>query len=108
MEAPTLLGLLERANLNPLIEDDGNRPSFQKLFGFLGQQTMDKVQKYSSSKNEMRVNLNIGCDDKTVEEVEKTKFLGLQVDSNSHWKKRIQYIVPKLNSACFAVRTYHS
>jgi hypothetical protein len=29
-------------------------------------------------------NLNIRYDDKTIEEVETTKFLGLQVDSNLH------------------------
>jgi hypothetical protein len=31
-------------------------------------------------------NLNIRYDDKTIEEVQTTKFLGLQVDSNLHWK----------------------
>jgi hypothetical protein len=48
-------------------------------------------------------NLNIGYDNKTTEEVLKTKFLGLQTD-NLHWKKHIEYIIPKLSSACFAMR----
>jgi hypothetical protein len=45
---------------------------------------------------------------KTTEEVETTKFLGLQVDNNLNWKTHIQYIIPKLSSACFAMRTIGS
>jgi hypothetical protein len=30
---------------------------------------------------------------------------GLQVDNNLNWKKHIQYIISKLSSACFAMRT---
>jgi hypothetical protein len=53
-------------------------------------------------------NLSIGYVDKTIEEVETTKFLGLQVDSNLNWKTHIQYITPKLSSAYFAMRTITS
>jgi hypothetical protein len=49
-------------------------------------------------------NLNIDYDDKSIEEMEATKFLGLQIDNNLHWKTHIQYIMPKLSSACFAMR----
>jgi hypothetical protein len=55
--------------------------------------------------NKNCVNLSIGYVDKTIEEVEKPKFLGLQVDNNLIWKTHIQYIIPKLSSACFAMRT---
>jgi hypothetical protein len=58
--------------------------------------------------NKTCVNLNMGFDDKTIEEVETTKFLGLQIDSNLNWKTHIQYIIPKLSSACFAMRTVTS
>jgi hypothetical protein len=51
------------------------------------------------------INLNIGYDNKTIEEVGITKFLCLQIDNNLHWKKNIGYIIPKLSSACFAMRT---
>jgi hypothetical protein len=51
------------------------------------------------------VNLSIGYIDKIIEEVETTKFLGLQVDNNLNWKIHIQYIIPKLSSARFAMRT---
>jgi hypothetical protein len=50
-------------------------------------------------------NLNTGYDDKPTEEVDTTKFLGLQIDSNLNWKAHIQYNMPKLCSACFAMRT---
>jgi hypothetical protein len=45
----------------------------------------------------------MGFDDKTIEEVETTKFIGLQIDSNLNWKTHIQYIIPKLSSAYFAM-----
>jgi hypothetical protein len=50
----------------------------------------------------------MGYDDKTIEEVETTKFLGVEIDNNFNWKIHIQYIDPKLNSACFAMRTVTS
>jgi hypothetical protein len=53
-------------------------------------------------------NLSRGYVDKTTEEVETTKFLGLRVDNNLNWKTHIQYIIPKLSSARFAVRTITS
>jgi hypothetical protein len=49
----------------------------------------------------------MGFDDKTIE-VETTKFLGLLIDSNLNWKTHIQYIIPILSSACFAMRTVTS
>jgi hypothetical protein len=50
----------------------------------------------------------MGSDDNTIEEVETTKFLGLQIDSNFNWKTHIQYIIPKLSSAFSAMRTVTS
>jgi hypothetical protein len=49
------------------------------------------------------VSESIGYVDKTIEEIETTKFLGLLVDSNLCWKTHIQYIIPKLSSVCFAM-----
>jgi hypothetical protein len=43
-------------------------------------------------------------DNKLIEEVEANKFLGLQTDNNLTWKKHTEYIIPKLSSACFAMR----
>jgi hypothetical protein len=47
--------------------------------------------------NKTGVNLNMGYDEKTIEEVETTKFLGLQVVSNLNWKTHIQNITVCLN-----------
>jgi hypothetical protein len=61
-------------------------------------------------KNNTCPSLNIGFDNKLIEEVEANKFLGLQIDNNLNWKKHIEYIIPKLSSACFAMedsRTTH-
>jgi hypothetical protein len=58
--------------------------------------------------NKNCVNLSIGYVDKTIKEAETTKFLGLQIDNNLNWKTHIQYIIPKLSSACFAMRTITS
>jgi hypothetical protein len=33
-----------------------------------------------------------------------TKFLGLTLDNTFAWKAHIDTVVPKLNSACFAIR----
>jgi hypothetical protein len=58
-----------------------------------------------TTNNKTSINLNIGYDNKTTEEVLTTKFLGLQIDNNLNWKKHIQYFFPKLISACFPMRT---
>jgi hypothetical protein len=55
--------------------------------------------------NKTCFNLNIGYGNQTIGEIETTKFLGLQSDSNLNWKTHIQYIIPELSSACFAMRT---
>jgi hypothetical protein len=57
-----------------------------------------------ATNNKTSINFNIACDNKTIE-VLTTKFLGLQIDNNLNWKKHIEYIIPKLSSASFAMRT---
>jgi hypothetical protein len=42
--------------------------------------------------------------DKLIQEEINTKFLGLEIDKHMNWKTHIQLILPKLNSACYAVR----
>jgi hypothetical protein len=48
-------------------------------------------------------NWNIDYDDKRIEEVGTAKFLSLQIGNKLNWKKHIEYVIPKLNSACFAM-----
>jgi hypothetical protein len=58
--------------------------------------------------NKNCVNLSIAYEDKTIEEVETATFLGIQIDNNLNWKTHIQYIIPELSSACFAIITVTS
>jgi hypothetical protein len=55
--------------------------------------------------NKESINFNTGYDNKTIEVVLTTKFLGLKIDNNLNWKKHIEYIISKLSSACFSMRT---
>jgi hypothetical protein len=58
--------------------------------------------------NKTCFNVNTRYDDKSIEEVQTTKFLGLQIGNNLNWKAYIQYIMPKLSSAWFAIRSVTS
>jgi hypothetical protein len=58
--------------------------------------------------NNMSINLNADCDDKTNEEVGTAKFLGLQISSNLNCKAHMEYNIPKLISLCFSMRTVTS
>jgi hypothetical protein len=60
--------------------------------------------KFATS-NKTSINFNIGYGNKTIEEILRTKLLGLQIDNNLNWKKHTGYIIPKLTSACFSMRT---
>jgi hypothetical protein len=52
--------------------------------------------------------LRIDYRGKYIEETINTKFLGLQVDNHLTWKNHIDQMVPKLNAACYVVRSmYH-
>jgi hypothetical protein len=48
--------------------------------------------------------LNIGYNDKYIEEAINTKFLSLQIDNHLHWGNHINQLVPKLSGTCYAVR----
>jgi hypothetical protein len=61
-----------------------------------------KFMKFCTS-SKTCVNQNVWYDDKTIEELETTKFVVLQIDSNINQETRIQYLMSKLSSACFAM-----
>lgn len=52
--------------------------------------------------------MNIGYHSKLIEEVEAYKFHGLQSGNSLDWKRQIEYIIPKLIAACFAIRAVNS
>jgi hypothetical protein len=53
----------------------------------------------------MSINFNVGHDNKRIKEVLISAFLGLQVGNKLNLKKHIIYIIPRLSSVCFAMRT---
>jgi hypothetical protein len=67
--------------------------------------TYTHIHTHFTSNNKTSINFNIGHDNKTTEEVVTTKFHGSQIDNNLNWTKHIEYIIPKLSSACLAMRT---
>ena len=40
-----------------------------------------------------------------INEVKSSKFLGFQVDSQLNWKLHVEQILPKLNAACFTIKS---
>jgi hypothetical protein len=65
----------------------------------------DKAIVRVSTANKISAYRNTGYDNKTTEEVEKIKYLGLQTDINFSWEKTTEYIISKLSSASFVTRT---
>ena len=44
-------------------------------------------------------------EDKQITKVKTIKFLGITLDPNLSWKQHIEDITPRLNKACFAIRS---
>jgi len=44
---------------------------------------------------------NIIYENRTVEEVGKSKFIGIQIDFNCSWKTHIEYVIIEPSSTCF-------
>jgi hypothetical protein len=49
--------------------------------------------------------LSNGYNDKYIEETVHKKFLGLHIDNHLNWKNHINWLIPKLSGACYAVRS---
>jgi hypothetical protein len=48
--------------------------------------------------------LNIGYDEKYIEESINTKFLSLQIENHLNWTNHIVLMIPKLSIACYTIR----
>jgi hypothetical protein len=49
--------------------------------------------------------LEVSFDNIVMNEVPEIKFLGIQIDSKLNWKSHVEYILPKLSSAIFVIRS---
>jgi hypothetical protein len=58
-----------------------------------------------ATKNMTCLSFKTGLDNKLIEEVGTNQLLGLQIINSMNQKKHIGYIIHKLSSACFAIRT---
>jgi hypothetical protein len=47
-------------------------------------------------------------ENKQITKAQNIKFLGITIDSNLSWKQHIEDITPRLNMACFAIRSAKS
>ena len=56
------------------------------------------------SKNQGQQNVFIN---NSIEEVNNTTFLGLELDNNINWKNHVAKILPKLSRACYVIRTMY-
>jgi hypothetical protein len=60
------------------------------------------------TKSNSLIDINIMLGNKKIVNVHNTKFLGLILDNALSWKMHIDTIVPKLSSACYAIRIVKS
>jgi hypothetical protein len=57
------------------------------------------IMKFITNKSP-QYDLNIGYDEKYIEESINTKFLGLQFNNHLNWKNHIDLMIPKLSRTC--------
>jgi hypothetical protein len=56
-------------------------------------------------KNEPTLDINVACDDNLITTVPKIKFLGIYIHDSINWSCHIEYIIPKLSSSCYVMRS---
>jgi hypothetical protein len=57
------------------------------------------------TKNSHESDLQISYEKKQISKIYNTKFLGLVIDNNLSWGFHIDEIIPKLNKACYVIRS---
>ena len=57
------------------------------------------------TKNKPTLDINIVCDDNLITTLPNIKFLGIYIHDSINWSCHIEYIIPKLSSACYIMRS---
>ena len=57
------------------------------------------------TKNKPTLDINIVCDNKSITPATDIKFLGIYLQDSTNWSCHIEYIIPKLSSACYVMRS---
>jgi hypothetical protein len=57
------------------------------------------------AKNKSTFDINIVCDNNLITPVTDIKFLGIYLQDSINWSCHIEYIIPKLSSACYVLRS---
>jgi hypothetical protein len=56
------------------------------------------------TKNKLTFDSNIVCDNNLITPITDIKFLGIYLQDSINWSCLIEYIIPKLSSACYVMR----
>ena len=57
------------------------------------------------TKNEPTLDINIICNDNVITALPNVNFLGIYIHNSINWSCHIEYIIPKLSSACYIMRS---
>jgi hypothetical protein len=57
------------------------------------------------TKNKPTIHINIVCDDNLITILPKITYLGIYIRDSINWSCHIQYIIPKLSSTCYIMRS---
>jgi len=58
------------------------------------------------SNQQNNASFQITCGVEPIQEEMNVKFLGLETDKHMNWKMHIEFMLPKLNSLCYAIRCF--
>ena len=57
------------------------------------------------TKNKPTLDVNIICNVNLITTIAHIKFLGIYIHDSMNWSRHIEYIIPKLSSACYIMRS---
>jgi hypothetical protein len=56
------------------------------------------------TKNKSITDLNIVCNNHPITTLSNIKFVGININDSMNWSGHVEYIIPKLSSACYIMR----